>query len=158
MLEREGEGWRLAWDPQRDPFPLLIGGDGWASELTAAEGQALCRAIALVCGQHKELADTLMEEEAICLEFTGCVSGFPHTAEGELWLALEGDRQHWALRFVLQPPAGQRGLEGSWPSKAATAFAGACALLDGAGAAAPTLPPRLLRPERFGECISKTDA
>jgi hypothetical protein len=129
VLEREGDGWRLAWDPQRDPFPLLIGGEGWASELTASEGQSLCRALTVVRRQHQSLAETLMEEEKVSLEFTGVVPPLPSGAEGSLWLALEGDRQVWTLRFVLQPGPGQRGLEGSWGKGAAAAFADACALL-----------------------------
>ena len=30
MIAKEGSGWRLAWDPSRDSFPYLIGGEGWA--------------------------------------------------------------------------------------------------------------------------------
>jgi hypothetical protein len=136
VFEREGEGWRLAWDPQRDPFPLLIGGDGWATELTAAEGQGLFRAISLLHRQHRQLGDTLMEEEAIDLDFTGPIPA-PHNGEGgELWVALEGDRHTWALRFVLQPAKGLRGLEGSWARGAATELAEACAALaEGGGLA-----------------------
>lgn len=130
MLEREGQGWRLVWDPHRAPFPLLIGGDGWASELTALEGQALCRAVLMVRGQHRELVATLMKEEALSLEFTGSVPGPPPGVEGSLWVALEGDRLAWSLRFVLQPASGQRGLEGFWARGAAEAFAAACALLE----------------------------
>lgn len=133
MLEREGQGWRLAWDPQRDPFPLLIGGEGWATELTAAEGQALCRALDRLVAQHGDLADTLMQEETICLEFTCAVPAAPNRATGELWLALEGDRQDWSLRFVLQPGLGQRGFEGFWAKGAAEAFARACAALECSG-------------------------
>lgn len=140
MLEREGQGWRLAWDSQRDPFPLLIGGEGWATELTAAEGQALCRAVLLVYGQHQALVETLLEEETIGLEFTGPVPAPGGGAEGELWLALEGDRQDWALRFVLQPASGQRGLEGSWARGAAIPFARACAALEGTAALPLELP------------------
>lgn len=132
MLEREGQGWRLAWDPQREPFPLLIGGEDWASELTAAEGQALWRALTCVSAQHRDLVDTLMEEETITLEFTSPLSSALKGAAGELWLALEGDRRDWSLRFVLQPAPGQRGLEGFWGKGAAAAFARACAVLDGA--------------------------
>lgn len=131
MLEREGPGWRLVWNAQRCPFPLLIGGEGWASELTAAEAQVLCRALEVVCGQHRALLGTLMEEEAITLEFTAPVPTSGSGAEGELWLSLEGDRQDWILRFVLQPASGQRGIEGCWGRGAAAAFAGACAALDG---------------------------
>ena len=130
MLEREGEGWRLAWDSQRTPFPLLIGGQGWAIELTAEEGQVLQRALALVSGQHHDLVDTLLAEEAICLEFHGSVPAPDNGTEGNLWLALEGDRQTWTLRFILQPPSGQRAVEGSWGVDAAAAFAEACVSLD----------------------------
>lgn len=130
MLEREGEGWRLAWDAQRSPFPLLIGGQGWAMELSAAEGQVLQRALAMVSRQHHDLADTLMEEESICLEFHGSVPASGTASEGTLWVALEGDRQTWTLRFVLQPPSGQRAVEGSWSVGAAEAFTRACTVLD----------------------------
>ncbi|MFZ9570377.1 MAG: DUF1818 family protein, partial [Vulcanococcus sp.] len=41
MIQREGEGWRLAWDASRHPFSVLIGGAGWAAELTDLEAQAL---------------------------------------------------------------------------------------------------------------------
>lgn len=142
MWEREGEGWRLAWDSQRLPFPLLIGGEGWASELTASEAEALCRALQVVCGQHRALVDTLMEEESISLEYTGPISAPANGAPGDLWLTLEGDRQDWTLRFVLQPASGQRGLEGFWARGAAAAFAEACAALDGTVALAVE-PPAL---------------
>ncbi|MFN9057740.1 MAG: DUF1818 family protein, partial [Cyanobacteriota bacterium] len=85
MLEREGQGWRLAWDPQREPFPVLIGGDGWASELTAAEAAALQRALQLVQRQHRDLVDTLMAEETISLEFTGSLDPHQPRDQGNLW-------------------------------------------------------------------------
>lgn len=129
MIEREGQGWRLAWDPQREPFPVLIGGDGWASELTAAEAAALQRALQLVQRQHRELADTLMEEETISLEFTGNLDPHHPREPGNLWVGLDGDRQSWALRFVLQPAPGLRGLEGAWVCGAAEHFARAFAAL-----------------------------
>ncbi|MEB3317415.1 MAG: DUF1818 family protein [Cyanobacteriota bacterium] len=134
MLEREGQGWRLAWDGQRHPFPLLIGGDGWATELSAAEGQALCGAVERLLAQHQTLQDTLMEEESISLEFSGQVLVPPGEAGGDLWVTLEGDRHDWTLRFVLQPASGQRGVEGCWARGAAAAFAGACAAWVGTGA------------------------
>ncbi len=136
MLEHEGEGWRLAWDAQRHPFPLLMGGEGWATELTASEGQALLKAIRELRAQHAALVDTLMEEEEIGLEFTGAVAAAAGGGEpGELWVALEGDRRAWSLRFVLQPAAGQRGMEGSWGVGAAEPLARACAGLEDAVAA-----------------------
>jgi Domain of unknown function (DUF1818) len=134
VLEREGEGWRLAWDGQRDPFPVLIGGASWASELTAAEGQALAHALGVLQSQHRALMDTLMEEESISLDYQGSTS-----EGGALWMALEGDRQTWSLHFVLQPAPGLRGLEGGWGCGAAVAFAQACQdLLTPTGGSLPT--------------------
>lgn len=146
MFEREGQGWRLAYDPQREPFPLLIGGDGWASELTTTEGSALQSALNLIQRQHQDLVSSLMEEETICLEFTGDLPGSPQAATaGALWVALQGDRKTWTLRFVLQPAAGQRGLEGFWASDAAAAFAQACAELAW-GSSLGLVPPDPLDP------------
>lgn len=127
MLEREGEGWRLAWDGQRHPFPLLIGGEGWASELTALEASALAKAMGALREQHHSLVDSLMEEESITLEFEGPTQ----EGVGTLWMALEGDRREWTLRFVLQPGQGRRGLEGGWSRRAADPFARACCDLLG---------------------------
>jgi len=135
VLEREGEGWRLAWDDQRHPFPLLIGGEGWATELTAAEGEALLNAIGALGAQHQALVDTLLDEETIGLDFTGSVPSATGEESGELCVVLEGDRWTWSLRFVLHPSAGQRAVEGAWGPGAAQAFARACAVLAEATAA-----------------------
>ncbi len=142
MLAREGEGWRLAWDDQRHPFPLLIGGADWATELTAGEGRALLNAIRDLQAQHLALVDTLMDEESIGLEFTGSVPAAigdePAAAggdSGELCVFLQGNRTTWSLRFVLHPPGRQRGVEGAWSETAALPFAQACALLVEATAA-----------------------
>jgi hypothetical protein len=60
------------------------------------------------------LADQLMAEEQLqlCLE------------QGQWWLELSGDRQRWALRFVLSGDglAAGRGAEGHWPAPASGAF------------------------------------
>jgi hypothetical protein len=124
MQVQEGEGWRLAVDPSRWPFPVLIGGSGWAAELSAQEGEALCRGVARLVNQHRQLADTLLVEEAIDLDLEIELAG------GCLWLGLEGDRQRWCLRFVLTPAAGQRGLEGAWSAGASAAIAAALELVS----------------------------
>ena len=41
MIQQEGPGWRLARDPDRGLHPVLIGGAGWAFELTEPEWAAL---------------------------------------------------------------------------------------------------------------------
>ncbi len=117
VINLEGQGWRLAWrdDPQsleRQPFSVLIGGQGWAAELTAAEAGALAAAVVdLVC-EHQALVDQLLAEEAISLELE----------RGPWWLALEGDRLQWSLKGILSPEAGQRSLEVSWSVEASPAL------------------------------------
>ena len=117
MQVQEGEGWRWLVDPARHPFSVLIGGQGWAVELTAEEARALQQAVLSLVQEHRQVADLLMEEETISLELE----------RGPLWLALEGDRQSWELRFVLTPPSGSRAVEGSWLAAASAALAASLA-------------------------------
>ncbi len=106
MRVEDAQGWRLALEPARHPFVVLVGGADWATELRAAEALALLEGIAALTRQHGELVEQLMAEEAITLEWE----------RGPLWVSLEGDRDGWDLRFVLTPADGQRGLEGAWPA------------------------------------------
>ena len=117
MQVQEGEGWRLLVDPARYPFVVLIGGAGWAEEFTAEEAQSLRQGFGQLLEQHAAIADQLMEEESIGLELD----------LGGLWMALDGDRRHWQVRFVLTPEGPQRGLEGGWDASASQAFAAALA-------------------------------
>lgn len=124
MEVREGSGWRLVLDPDRQPFVVLIGGGdaeagAWAAELTLAEARALQRGVATLVEQHRALVGSLMAEEAIELAMELACEG------GELWLGLEGDRNRWCLRFVLTPAPGRRGVEGSWGWEASAALAAA---------------------------------
>lgn len=121
VIEREGEGWRLAWDEGREPYAVLIGGEGWAAELSLAEAEALRSAVAELVAQHAALVDQLMAEEAIELELE----------RGSWWLAITGDREQWALRVLLSPGPGQRAFEGSWSPPASAAFSRALQQLRG---------------------------
>ncbi len=109
----EGEGWRLGFDPRRQPFSVLIGGEGWAVELTGAEAAGLRLALGCLVSQHGDLAGQLMAEETIELELES----------GPWWLLLAGDRHSWRLRIVLTPASGQRALEVSWGLGASAALA-----------------------------------
>ncbi len=120
---REGEGWRLAFNPLRQPFPLLVGGRHWAAELSLAEAQVFQGAVARLVQQHADLVDQLMAEESLSLELETPLAG------GRLWLTLEGDRTQWSMGFVLTPELGVRGLEGHWEAGATAAFAAALAAL-----------------------------
>jgi hypothetical protein len=113
-IQRQGPGWRLAIDPSRSPYQALIGGEGWAIELTGQELAELKNLCERLGAEHQALADQLMAEEQLelCLE------------QGHWWLELSGDRQQWALRFVLESAAlgAGRGAEGHWPAPASGAF------------------------------------
>ena len=121
MIEREGEGWRIAWDGDRQPFAVLIGGAGWATELSRVEAEALRDALADLLAQHAALVDQLMAEESISLELE----------RDPWWLTIDGDRREWSLQVMLSPPPGQRAFEGSWPHPASRGFGQALQQLYG---------------------------
>ena len=110
--QREGKGWRLALDPGRAPYGVLVGGDGWACELTDQELEALRFGVRRLCEQHGAIAEQLMSEESITIE---------HEADG-LWLELSGDKDHWQLRFVLEGRQEHRGVEAGWSDEAVRAL------------------------------------
>ncbi len=90
-------------------------------ELTAEEARELQRGVSQLVREHRSLVSQLMPEEAISLELE----------RGPLWMALEGDRGAWELRFVLTPlEEGSRAVEGSWPPGASAALVAALAPLE----------------------------
>ena len=118
-MKREGPGWRLAFDRYREGHQALIGGDGWALELSDFELQLLRELCLRLLEQHQAIADQLMAEEEIEI-----------TLEQDCWwLELCGDREQWDLRFVLTGLR-IRGAEGSWKKPASSAFVLALAQLD----------------------------
>ncbi|MEB3167331.1 MAG: DUF1818 family protein [Cyanobium sp.] len=114
MQVQEGKGWRLAHQAARQPFCVLIAGEGWAGELQLAEAQALISGARRLHQQREALSAVLMPEESLCLEIE------LDLAPGSLWLELDGGPRGWSLRFVLTPADGSRALEGAWPAPAAT--------------------------------------
>jgi hypothetical protein len=121
VIEREGEGWRIVWDGDRQPFAVLIGGAGWATELSRAEAESLRDALADLLAQHAALVDQLMAEESISLELE----------RDPWWLTIDGDRREWSLQVMLSPQPGQRAFEGSWPHPASRGFSQALQQLYG---------------------------
>ena len=100
---KSGAGWRLGWDPNASEFNGLIGGEDWALELTAAELDDFCRLVAQLSQTMSQMANELMEEEAIACE-----------AESDLlWLEVQGYPQAYSLHCMLLTG---RGGEGSWPA------------------------------------------
>ncbi len=110
MIQKEGPGWRFAEDSLRDKFSFLIGGDGWAFELTTDEFFRLSKIIFKLLDEHQQIANQLMREESISLEMEST----------PWWVGLSGDKDSWSLRIILQYPASEeRGFEASWPSSSA---------------------------------------
>jgi hypothetical protein len=105
---QQGAGWRFGLDSVRDPYVVLIGGEGWATELRADEAAALRQAAQRLHAQWLALRDQLMPEEQISLD-TEC---------GPIWVELDGSARAVALRFVLQPALGERAVEGRWTEAA----------------------------------------
>jgi len=113
MIQHEGPGWRFARDTSRSAFPVIIGGDGWACELTEQEWLSLIPLVNDLINQHKQLEDQLMKEESICLEIE----------RDDWWGCLDGDRDSWSLKIVLESNGESfRGFEAFWPIPAAQAI------------------------------------
>ena len=120
MVEKEGPGWRIARDPSRIFFPVLIGGDHWAIELTEEEGKSLVDLVLELVEQYRELGDQLMVEEKVSLEI-----------ERDVWWAcLDGNKADWSLQVIMQCKANKaRGFEVFWPVPAAQSVASAMRLI-----------------------------
>lgn len=109
---REGPGWRLGWDDERDCFKALIGGEHWALELTQDEFETLRRLAQQLAQTMASMAVELMPDEHIT-----CEQETP-----QLWMEAEGFHHSYGLRFIL---LNGRGAEGAWPPEVVPA------LLDG---------------------------
>ena len=110
MVQYEGPGWRLARDNSRIHFPVMIGGDGWALELTEKEWICLLDLINDLIDQHKKLKSQLMKEELISLELE----------RNHWWVCLDGNRDSWSLKLIFEYNGEHsRGFEAYWPIPAA---------------------------------------
>ena len=116
MIQHEGPGWRLARDSSRKSFPVIIGGNGWAVELTENEWILLNPLIDELVKQHKKSQNQLMPEETICLEIE----------KQPWWGCLDGDRNNWSLQLILEANGSScRSFEAYWPVPAAQCIASA---------------------------------
>ncbi|WP_320666985.1 DUF1818 family protein [Prochlorococcus sp. MIT 1307] len=116
MIQHEGSGWRVARDSSRSSFPVLIGGDGWALELTEEEWTSLIPLLEDLIEQHKKLENQLIPEESISLEIE----------RKPWWACLDGDRDSWSLQLILGDHGTSiRGFEVYWPIPAAQSITSA---------------------------------
>ena len=113
MEQKEGNGWRIAKDFSRGDFSILIGGEGWATELNEYEWKILVPLVNELIDQYKIQESQLMEEETIVLEME----------RKPWWASLEVKKEYWDLRLILYGDGClRRGVEMSWPTNAAKAI------------------------------------
>lgn len=102
---KTGQGWRLGWHPEKQPYCALVGAEDWAIELTEPEFADFCRLLNQLADTMNTMALELMDEERLACE-----------AESELlWLEVEGFPTHYDLRLIVKR---DRGCEGNWPPAA----------------------------------------
>ncbi len=113
MIKYEGLGWRVARDSSRAHFPVLLGADHCAIELTNAEWNSLESLISNLLEEYEALLNQLMDEESLSVELE----------RNQWWGCLERDSNSWSLQLVLEGNGElhTRGLEIYWPSPAAEA-------------------------------------
>ncbi|TVQ23881.1 MAG: DUF1818 family protein [Leptolyngbya sp. DLM2.Bin15] len=102
---KEGDGWRLGWNPASEPFVGLVGGAGWAMELTREEWQDFCRLVLQLAETLEQMSHELMDEERICCD----------VESDRLWLEAEGYPHAYELHIILRQ--GRRA-EGTWAAEA----------------------------------------
>lgn len=117
MRVQHGQGWRLELDGRRQPYVVLLGGHDWTAEFTWQEATLIGQGLQRLLDQQQALADQLMPEEHLSLEWES----------GDIWLALEAAGGSCSLRFILTAAAGSRSLEAAWHGPACGAVAAALA-------------------------------
>ena len=99
---KAGEGWRVGWNPEANPYQGMVAGDGWAIELTTAEFQDLAKFSVDLEQAIAAIAAELMDEERITCE----------AESHHIWVEATGFPGNYSLRFLLLTG---RGAEGEWP-------------------------------------------
>ena len=66
-MQAEGPGWRLAVDPARPGYQALIGGEGWAIEISLDELSQLKS----LCGRLQEQHLAISDQLSIPVRFVG---------------------------------------------------------------------------------------
>jgi len=102
---KNGDGWRIGWDPDAADYCGLVGGEEWSLELTAAELDDFCRFVVQLADSISQIAAELMSDEKVSCEIESPL----------LWLEAEGYAHAYSLRMMLL--TGRRG-EGAWAESA----------------------------------------
>jgi hypothetical protein len=114
---KSGTGWRIGWDSDAELYRGLVGGEGWAIELTEAEFAEFCRLVDQLANTMNQMSHELMDEERISCE-----------VESDLiWVEAEGYPQFYELHFMVLTG---RQAEGSWSVAASSHLVQAIHMLD----------------------------
>ena len=65
---KNGDGWRVGWNPQDDKYQGLVGTNDWAIELTQAEFADFQRLLNQLVATMKGMSAELMEEEKMLVQ------------------------------------------------------------------------------------------
>lgn len=104
MMDRqlkEGDGWRLGWQPTADAFQGLVGTNDWAVELTESEFSDFRRLLQQLADAVEQMSDELMNDETINCDATSDL----------IWMAVSGYPHQFTLSFIL---LNGRRAEGQW--------------------------------------------
>jgi predicted GNAT superfamily acetyltransferase len=113
---KNGDGWRIGWNPQAEIYKGLVGNEEWAIELTEAEFNDFCRLLTQLAETMGQMQEELMEQERIAIE-----------AESDLiWLEIEGYPHLYSLRLIIHE---HRRCEGNWAEGAANRLVAAIPIL-----------------------------
>ncbi len=113
MIQREGKGWRLELNTAKRNFPVLIGGENWAVELSKNEWDNLGLVIPKLIDQFEAVKNSLMREEKIFIEID----------RSPWWACIEGTRDDWQLKLILSGDGCEgRAVELCWHEKASEAI------------------------------------
>ena len=104
MLE-DKKRWRLFRDIKKGKFCFLIGVDNWSIELQKSEFDSLYFSLLKINEQLCDIKKELMDEEYISLELE----------QLPWYIALEGKKDKWSLRFVFESQEQTRSFEMYWP-------------------------------------------
>jgi hypothetical protein len=107
-----GDGVVIAEPTDDFGFAIGIGVNPWYGVLDP-EAMALATGVARLRRQHEQIADQLLDQEDLELDWE-C---------DNLWVGLTLHRGCWSLRFVLEGSAGRRSVEGGWDDAASQALA-----------------------------------
>ena len=105
ILVKDQKRWRLLKDFKKGKFCFLIGVDNWSIELQKSEFHSLYLLLIRINKQLIGIKNELMDEEFITLELE----------QLPWYIELEGKKNEWSLRFVLESQDQTRSFEMYWP-------------------------------------------